>query len=119
MYRALDKNDFAIELYQEILPYFDNAIYTDAKISTYINYAAALINIDDFEKAIVFLNKADEALLNFENEELVAFYSLIYAKYYIKIDKPDNADTYFRVALSKFTKLKDNYPKALIDYLNF
>lgn len=119
LYRALDKNDFAIELYQEILPYFDNAIYTDAKISTYINYAAALINIDDFEKAIVFLNKADEALLNFENEELVAFYSLIYAKYYIKIDKPDNADTYFRVALSKFTKLKDNYPKALIDYLNF
>lgn len=119
LYRALDKNAFAIDLYQEILPYFENSIYTDAKISTYINYAAALMNINEFNKAKVFLDKAQNEVLNFENDELFAFYKLIYAKYYIKIDEPDKADKCFRVALSKFTKLRDNYPKTLIDYLKF
>lgn len=119
LYRTLDKNKFAIKLYEEILPYFDNAIYTDAKISTYINYAAALIKIDNFEKAIIFLNKANDELVNFENGELEAFYNLIYANYYSKIGKINEAEESFEAALSKFTKLKDNYPKTLIEYLNF
>lgn len=119
LYRALDNNVFAIQLYEEILPYFENAIYTDSRISTYINYAASLINVSEFDKAKVFLTKAKNELVSFDNGELFAFYKLTYALYYEQIGEFSKADSCFEIALSNFKNHRDNYPKTINKYLRF
>ncbi|GGE26595.1 tetratricopeptide repeat protein [Psychroflexus planctonicus] len=119
LYRALDNNVFAIQLYEEILPYFENAIYTDSRISTYINYAASLINVSEFDKAKVLLTKAKNELVNFKNKELFAFYKLTYALYYKKTGELSKAESCFEIALSNFENHLDNYPKTLNEYLSF
>ena len=119
LYRALDNNTFANQLYKEILPYFEKSFYTDAKISTYINYAASLINVNELSKAEVLLLKSKKELDNFYNEELFAFYKLTYALYYKKLGDFDKAENCFEIALSSFKNHLDNYPKTLNEYLYF
>jgi tetratricopeptide (TPR) repeat protein len=119
LYNALKNSEFAAEIYKEILPYFEASPYTDSKIATYINYASALIALDQTEQGLLFLNKAKSNLDNFNNEELYAFYLVTLANYYIKQKQTERAGRSFEEALLLYQAHKDNYVKTLNQYLVF
>jgi len=119
LYRELGNYTFAKDIYEEIIPYFDQTIFIDAKVSTYINYAAALIELSHFEKAKYYLEKCEQLFTTFKNEELYAFYLLVYGNYYNKNNNFTKAELFYEKALGNFNTHLDNYPKSLNTYLTF
>lgn len=119
LYRELGNYNFAKEIYEEILPYYENTVYIDARVSTYINYAATLIYLNENTKALFYLEKAEQLFTDFQNEELVAFYKVVYANYHAKNGNLSEAELNYKNALSHFDKQWDNYPQTLNAYLSF
>lgn len=119
LYSDLGNYAFAKDIYEEIIPYYNKTIFIDAKVSTYLNHAAALIELNDFDKAKDYLEKCEQIFRGFHNEELYAFYHLIYGNYHNENKNFIKAELFYKNALGNFNKHLDNYPKSLNTYLTF
>lgn len=119
LYSDLGNYAFAKDIYEEIIPYYNKTIFIDAKVSTYLNHAAALIELNDFDKAKDYLEKCEQIFRGFHNEELHAFYHLIYGNYHNENKNFIKAELFYKNALGNFNKHLDNYPKSLNTYLTF
>lgn len=119
LYSDLGNYAFAKDIYEEIIPYYNKTIFIDAKVSSYLNYAAALIELNDFDKAKDYLEKCEKIFRGFHNEELHAFYHLIYGNYHNENKNFIKAELFYKNALGNFNKHLDNYPKSLNTYLTF
>ena len=71
LYGLLSNYGFAEKIYEEIIDYFNESPYKDAKISTYLNYANALIKLNKSDEAISYIDKAEAALKDFDNNESI------------------------------------------------
>lgn len=119
LYGLLEDYVFAENIYKEIIDYFETSPYTDANISTYLNYANALIRLDKTDEAITYINQANQSFENFSNDELFAFLKLTQANYFDAIGEKDKAKKCFEKSLASLGKNQDNYLKTLNQYLNF
>ena len=119
LYGFLRNYKFAENIYEEIITYFESSPYTDANVSTYLNYANALIKLDNIQKASIYIDKAKVIFEDFTNDELFAFLKLTEANYFSAIGENEKAKECFETSLANFNNHKDNYLKTFNQYLYF
>ncbi|GGE26703.1 tetratricopeptide repeat protein [Psychroflexus planctonicus] len=119
LYGLLGNYAFAENIYQEIIGYFNESPYKDANISTFLNYANALIKLDKTNEAFGYIGEAKKALKDFKNDELYAFLKLTEANYYASINQNNKAKKCYEKSLASFDQHQDNYLKTVNEYLNF
>lgn len=119
LYGLLENYAFAEKIFEEIIDYFEVSPYKDANISTYLNYANALIKLNKKREAQRYIEKAKQVFGEFENEELYAFLKLTEANYFASIGEKEKAKKCFEKSIASFGQHQDNYLKTLNQYLHF
>ncbi|NGZ90226.1 tetratricopeptide repeat protein [Psychroflexus maritimus] len=119
LYGLLGNYGFAEEIYEEIIDYFNESPYQDANVSTFLNYANALIKLDKVNEAFGYIKKAKKTLKDFKNDELFAFLKLTEANYYASINQNNKAKECYEKSLASFQQHQDNYLKTVNEYLSF
>lgn len=112
--------DFALKIYRELLPYFESSDYIDAKVSTLINYALALLNTGQNIEAKTMFEKVDKIFETYSNDELAAFFFYAKALFYTQYDSFDVANAHYLDALEHANGIVSaNTFSILNSYLEF
>ena len=120
LYRLMGNYDFALEIYRELLPYFESSDYIDAKVSTLINYALALLNTGQNIEAKTTFEKVDKIFETYSNDELASFFFYAKALFYTQYDSFEVANAYYLDALKHANGIVSaNTFSILNSYLEF